>query len=147
MSLSIPEQAEIQTLVSRLKAIQSIRGNPVGVHQLVRGTTHAFAVKRIPGPEYCLTEDQFEEITAIELGLVNIFTEDYGDNDLDDFGSMSYQGALSSIMFDYWGSYLNVKSMVERVNGDIYKVFKLYNRWHDQGRETSLVQYFEDNLK
>ena len=52
MSLSIPEQAEIQTLVSRLKAIQSIRGNPVGVHQLVRGTTHAFAVKRIPGPAF-----------------------------------------------------------------------------------------------
>lgn len=52
MSLNIPEQAEMQTLVSRLKAIQSIRGNPVGVHQLVKGTTHAFAVKHIPGPAF-----------------------------------------------------------------------------------------------
>lgn len=97
--------------------------------------------------KYCLTEDQLEEITVIELELVNIFTEDYGDNDLDDFGSMSYRGSLSSIMFDYWRSYLKVKSMVEKVNGDVHKVFKLYNKWHVQGRGTSLVQYFESNLK
>ena len=97
--------------------------------------------------KYCLTEDQFEEITAIELKLVNIFTEEYGKNDLDDFGSMSYRGSLTSIMFDYWRSYLKVKSLVEKVNGDIHSVFKLYKKWHEQGRETSLIQYFEDNLK
>ena len=97
--------------------------------------------------KYCLTEEQFEEITAIELELVNIFTEDYGENDLDDFGSMSYQGSLSSIMFDYWRSYLKVKLLVEKMNGDISSVFKLYKEWHKEGRETSLVQYFEDILK
>lgn len=52
MSLSIPEQAEIQTLASRLNAIQSIQGNPMGVNQLVKGATHAFAVKHIPGPAF-----------------------------------------------------------------------------------------------
>lgn len=52
MNLNILEQAEIQTLASRLNAIQSIRGNPMGVHQLVKGTTRAFAVKHIPGPAF-----------------------------------------------------------------------------------------------
>lgn len=96
--------------------------------------------------KYCLTEEQFEEITAIEQELVNIFKEEYGENDLDDFGSISYQGSLSSIMFDYWRSYLKVKSLVEKVNGDIHNVFKLYKNWHEQGRYTSLVRYFEDTL-
>lgn len=97
--------------------------------------------------KYCLTEEQFEEVTSIELELLTTFTEDYGDNDLNDFGSISYQGSLSSIMFDYWRSYLKVKSLVEKVNGDVHKIFKLYNKWHEQGRYTSLVQYFENNLK
>ena len=52
MNLNILEQAEIQTLASRLNAIQSIRGNPMGVYQLVKGTTRAFAVKHIPGPAF-----------------------------------------------------------------------------------------------
>ncbi|MEK3997057.1 hypothetical protein MKY29_20310 [Psychrobacillus sp. FSL K6-2365] len=97
--------------------------------------------------KYCLTDEQFEEVTAIELELLTTFTEEYGDNDLNDFGSMSYQGSLSSIMFDYWRSYLKVKTLVEKVNGDVHKVFKLYNEWHEQGRYISLVQYFENNLK
>ncbi|QUG43391.1 hypothetical protein KD050_09285 [Psychrobacillus sp. INOP01] len=97
--------------------------------------------------KYCLTEEQFKEITAIEQELVNTFTEDYGQNDLNDFGSMSYQGSLSSIMFDYWRSYLKVKSLLEKLDGDIHGVFILYKKWHEQGRETSLVQYFEDIIK
>ncbi|GGA38190.1 GNAT family N-acetyltransferase [Psychrobacillus lasiicapitis] len=49
MDLSVLEQAEIQTLKSRLSAIQAIDGNPMGVHQLVKGQTSAFAAKNIPG--------------------------------------------------------------------------------------------------
>lgn len=52
MNLSIIEQAEIQTLISRLSAIQSIKGNPMGVHRLVKGKTYAFAVENIPGPTF-----------------------------------------------------------------------------------------------
>ncbi|MDI2585770.1 GNAT family N-acetyltransferase [Psychrobacillus sp. NEAU-3TGS] len=52
MDLSIVEQAEIQTLQSRLSAIQAIEGNPMGVHQLVKGQTSAFAAKNIPGPAF-----------------------------------------------------------------------------------------------
>jgi len=97
--------------------------------------------------KYCLTEVQFEEITTIEQELVNIFTEDYGQNDLDNFGSMSYQGNLSSIMFDYWRSYLKVKSLIDKMDGDLYSVFKLYKKWHEEGKETSLDRYFENTLK
>ena len=52
MNLNKLAQAEIKTLASRLNAIQSIRGNPMGVHELVKGTTRAFAVKHIPGPAF-----------------------------------------------------------------------------------------------
>ncbi|WP_277584896.1 GNAT family N-acetyltransferase [Psychrobacillus antarcticus] len=52
MNLNKLEQAEIQTLASRLNVIQSIEGNPMGVHELVKGTTRAFAVKHIPGPAF-----------------------------------------------------------------------------------------------
>lgn len=96
--------------------------------------------------KYCLTQDQFEEITFIEQQLVNTFTQDYGHNDLDNFGSMSYLGSLSSVMFDYWRSYLKVKYLVDKLDGDIRGVFKLYKKWHEQGRIISLVQYFEDIL-
>ncbi|MFJ5770499.1 GNAT family N-acetyltransferase [Psychrobacillus sp. NPDC093180] len=71
MDLSIIEKAEIQTLQSRLSAIQAIEGNPMGVHQLVKGQTSAFAVKNIPGPAFNtvrgLSEDDIpylEEIIA-----------------------------------------------------------------------------------
>ncbi|WP_144510809.1 GNAT family N-acetyltransferase [Bacillus sp. FJAT-22090] len=52
MDLFLIEQAEIQTLHSRLSAIQTIEGNPMGVHQLVKGRTYAFAVEHIPGPAF-----------------------------------------------------------------------------------------------
>lgn len=52
MYVSLIEKAEIQTLTSRLNAIQSIEGNPMGVHQLVKGSTNAFVVENIPGPAF-----------------------------------------------------------------------------------------------
>lgn len=52
MDFFLIEQAEIQTLQSRLSAIQTIEGNPMGVHQLVKGRTYAFAVENIPGPAF-----------------------------------------------------------------------------------------------
>lgn len=64
MKLSILEQAEIKTLTSRLNAIQSIPGNPMGVHQLVKGTTHAFAVKHIPGPAFNTVRGLNEQVLS-----------------------------------------------------------------------------------
>ncbi|MFJ7972067.1 GNAT family N-acetyltransferase [Psychrobacillus sp. NPDC096389] len=52
MDFFLIDQTEIQTLHSRLSAIQAIEGNPMGVHQLVKGRTNAFAVENIPGPAF-----------------------------------------------------------------------------------------------
>ncbi|MER2261715.1 MAG: GNAT family N-acetyltransferase [Psychrobacillus sp.] len=52
MKFKIPELAEIQTLTSRIDTIQSLPGNPMGAEHIVRGNTHAFAVKHIPGPAF-----------------------------------------------------------------------------------------------
>lgn len=42
---------------------------------------------------------------------------------LEDFGSDSYEESLSSIMFDYWRSYLAVKHIVEvHANNDVKAV-------------------------
>jgi len=52
---------------------------------------------------------------------VEMFKEDYGEHSLDEFGSHSYQGSLTSIMFDYWRSYLSVKYLIPRASEWRYK--------------------------
>ncbi|TQR21692.1 hypothetical protein [Psychrobacillus vulpis] len=97
--------------------------------------------------KYCLSEGTFQEITGIEQLLVESFTEAYGSHNLDDFGYASYQGSLSSIMFDYWRSYLKVKSLVEFADGDVEQVFNWYKKWHEKGREIPLTKYFDEIQK
>ncbi|MFJ8064595.1 hypothetical protein ACIQYS_08185 [Psychrobacillus sp. NPDC096426] len=93
-----------------------------------------------------LTEEEFEEITNVEMALVEVFNEKYGISPLDEFGSNSYEGSLSSIMYDYWRSYLAVKFLVEvRANNDIDMIFGEYQKWHKEGRKLPLTEYFELN--
>lgn len=90
-----------------------------------------------------LSPSEFNEITAIESELVKVFTEDYGMRSLDEFGSASYLGSLSSIMFDYWRSFLVVKELVEdQFDNDIQAVFEQYKRWHGDGRKMPLTVFF-----
>ena len=90
-----------------------------------------------------LSESEFNGITAVETELVEVFTEEYGLRSLDEFGSASYKGSLSSIMFDYWRSFLAIKFLVEeRYQNDVRLVFEDYRKWHDGGRKTSLSSYF-----
>lgn len=90
-----------------------------------------------------LSPVEFDEIAAIESELVKIFTKDYGRRSLDEFGSASYLGSLSSIMFDYWRSFLAVKELVEdRFDNDIQTVFERYKHWHDGGRKMPLTVFF-----
>ncbi|ALC87458.1 hypothetical protein AM499_17795 [Bacillus sp. FJAT-22090] len=79
MGLSIIEQAEIQTLASRLDTIQSIEGNPMGVHQLVKGKTHAFSVKKIPGPAFN-TVRGLNELDLLHLEEIFRFYKDLSMN-------------------------------------------------------------------
>lgn len=90
-----------------------------------------------------LTEKEFDEISSVEAQLVEIFYDKYGNRSLDEFGSESYQGSLTSIMYDYWRSFLTVKFLVEvRANEDVATVFKQYHQWHNEGRSVPLTQYF-----
>ncbi|MFC4410784.1 hypothetical protein ACFOZY_10195 [Chungangia koreensis] len=90
-----------------------------------------------------LNESEFDEITQVETALVQEFYDQYGNHSLDDFGSESYFGSLSSIMFDYWRSYLKVKELVEDwANHDINKVFAEYHKWNREGRKLPLTEYF-----
>lgn len=91
-----------------------------------------------------LSEKEFKEITDAETSLVEVFKDKYGNHSIEDFGSSSYQGSLSSIMFDYWRSYLAVKYLVEdRANNDVKLVFDEYHKWDKEGRKVTLTEYFE----
>lgn len=90
-----------------------------------------------------LTEEEFEAISAIEKELVSVFTEAYKDRSLDTFGSNSYTASLSSIMFDYWRSFLSIKYLVEdRYDNNIQAVFEEYHKWDREGRMLSLTEHF-----
>lgn len=93
--------------------------------------------------KYLLTEREFDEISTIEKELVDIFTEEYGNRSIDEFGSNSYTASLSSIMFDYWRSFLSVKYLVENLyRNNIKAVFEAYHQWDKEGRKLSLTEYF-----
>ncbi|WP_144510083.1 hypothetical protein [Bacillus sp. FJAT-22090] len=96
--------------------------------------------------KYLLNEKEFEEITSVEMELVEVFKDKYGARSLDEFGSSSYEGSLSSIMYDYWRSYLAVKYLVEvRANNDIDSIFDQYQNWNKEGRKIPLTEFFELN--
>ena len=94
-----------------------------------------------------LSETRFDEISKVESKLVETFKDKYRNYSLDEFGSGSYQGSLTSIMYNYWRSFLAVKYLVEvRANNDITEVFKLYHQWHNGGRKVPLTEFFELDL-
>lgn len=90
-----------------------------------------------------LSANEMNEITAAEMQLAEAFKAQYGNHPLDDFGSGSYHGDLTGIMYDYWRSYLTVKEIVENCyDYDIHAVFKAYHAWHKEGRKMPLTQFF-----
>jgi hypothetical protein len=97
-----------------------------------------------------LNEKEFNEVTNVETELVETFKDQYGNHSLEEFGSSSYQGSLSEIMFDYWRSYLTVKFLVEEwAEHDVQSVFDAYHQWDRMGRRETLTAYFgvEDLFK
>lgn len=90
-----------------------------------------------------LSETEMSEITSVETKLVEAFAGEYEKNPLDHFGTGSYQGKLSGIMYDYWRSFLAVKHVVEeRYHQDVHAVFEAYHTWHKEGRKMPLTQFF-----
>lgn len=93
-----------------------------------------------------LNEDEFNQITNVETELFEAFKNEYGNHPLEEFGSSSYSGSLSSIMFDYWRSYLAIKFLVEvRSNNDVKVVFDDYHKWDKEGRKVTLTEFFDIN--
>lgn len=91
-----------------------------------------------------LTETECTKITEVEERLVHEFEHKYGQHDLEEFGSGSYEDSLTSIMYDYWRSYLRVKHLVEvSAKGDVHTVFRWYNEWHQTERALSFTKYLE----
>lgn len=90
-----------------------------------------------------LDEVEFNEIANVESTMVEMFKDKYGNHSLDEFGVSSYQGSLTSIMFDYWRSFLAIKYLVEEMaNHDIKQVFDEYHKWHNDGRKKTLLEHF-----
>lgn len=89
-----------------------------------------------------LNEVAFNKIANVESELVKMFKNTYGHHSIDAFGEASYHGNLTSIMFDYWRSFLAVKYLVEeQANHDVKQVFKAYQEWHTNGRKEPLSVY------
>ena len=59
--------------------------------------------------KYILSETEFMEIVNAEAQMIVLFKDKYGHHSLDEFGGESYQGSLTSIMFNYWRSFQAVK--------------------------------------
>ncbi|SCY78260.1 hypothetical protein [Lysinibacillus fusiformis] len=93
--------------------------------------------------KYLLNSVEFNKITEIESKMIEIFKTKYGNHSLDEFGKFSYQGGLTSIMFDYWRSFMAVKYLIEvRANHNVMVVFDEYHKWDKEGRKLPLTQYF-----
>ncbi|WP_444684601.1 hypothetical protein [Alkalicoccus luteus] len=92
---------------------------------------------------FFLSNDELQKITEVETELVSQFQEQYGTHSLNTFGQESYSGTLTSIMFDYWRSFLTGKELVERSDDDILTIFKAYQHWYNHEKTISLTDYFE----
>ena len=92
--------------------------------------------------KYLFTDEEFKQFVNIERKLVEVFENRYGGHSLDDFGAKSYEGSLTSIMYDYWRSFLAVKQLVDQHNGKVRAVLDQYNEWHQSGRQMPLKEYF-----
>ena len=94
--------------------------------------------------KYLLGEQEFMDISNIEYKLINIFKDKYGNHSLEDFGSSSYEGSLTSIMYDYWRSGFTVRYLVEKkFDNNVWKVFEQYHKWDKEGRKVTLLEYFD----
>ncbi|TFB21358.1 hypothetical protein E3U55_08565 [Filobacillus milosensis] len=96
--------------------------------------------------KFMLSDEEFDKITNIEQQLVETFKNQYGNHSLEEFGAMSYEGSLTSIMYDYWRSFLAVKKLVEEAGGNVLKVFERYHEWHQSGRGVTLTEFFNIDL-
>lgn len=93
--------------------------------------------------KFFLTDKEFEDEAHINTLLVEMFRERYGNHSLEDFGAATYAGDYASIFYEYWRSFLAVKEIVERFDGDVPAVFREYQRWYQNHDEKTLSEWFD----
>ena len=91
---------------------------------------------------YFLSSAEFEAESEINQLLVELLTPCYGNHSLEEFGAATYAGNYASIFFEYWRSFLAVKTVIDMHHGDIQSVFRAYHEWNRAGTEKSLSQWF-----
>lgn len=92
--------------------------------------------------KYFLTGTEFDEEAQINALLVGLLWERYGNHSLEDFGAATYKGDYAGIFFEYWRSFLAVREIVERFDGNVRAVFLEYHRWHQSGSGKTLAAWF-----
>jgi hypothetical protein len=93
--------------------------------------------------KYLLEKQEFKDIFDIEYKLIKLFRDKYGNHSLEAFGSSTYEGNLTGIMYDYWRSGVTIRYLVEEeYDNDILKVFEQYHKWDREGRKVTLLEYF-----
>ncbi|WP_245840385.1 hypothetical protein [Terribacillus saccharophilus] len=63
--------------------------------------------------KYLLEKQEFKDIFDIEYKLIKLFRDKYGNHSLEAFGSSTYEGNLTGIMYDYWRSGVTIRYLVE----------------------------------
>lgn len=93
--------------------------------------------------KYFLTNTEFNAAARINALLVEQLWERYGNHSLEDFGAATYKGDYDSIFFEYWHSFLAVREIAERFDGDIRAVFREYHIWSQNGSRKTLVAWLQ----
>lgn len=93
-----------------------------------------------------LSESQFIQEVQIHEKLAELFKKEYGSVTLEDFGLESYSGSMSAVMYNYWQSFLAVHHIVEeKYQGNIKKVFDVYNEWSRDACGRTFSEYINMN--
>lgn len=87
-----------------------------------------------------LTDEAFEAQTRANRTLVELLRPRYGERPLEAFGTETYAGSYTDIFFEYWRSFLAVRTLVERL-GSVEAVFAAYTRW-TKARQGTLEEWF-----
>ena len=97
--------------------------------------------------KFTLTQEQFDELRAVDNRMIALFKPKYGQFLIDQFGVGSYEhNSLAAIMLNYWRSAAAIHHLVEeRYEGNVKHVFDLYHEWHVNGRKEKLTDYFGVN--
>ncbi|WP_373598727.1 collagenase [Paraclostridium bifermentans] len=97
--------------------------------------------------KYLLSYDEFEYISQVEWDYIMYYKNIFKDNSIEDFGTESYSNEMRKIMYDYYISFHTVKKIVEVVGeGNPKTVFKLYKNWDEEGRKSTLSEYFNIDI-